>query len=299
MGLTSLQNLKAWANATTATDDAIFARLINQSSQRILSFINRPNLGLTTFTETMSGRGTRWISLRNYPVVSIISLTVDTVVIPQSPGVGQYGWTLTPFDGYQIGRQQELSIDGYVSNWPRGNNNGYGYRGGYMPMDGNHDKAFPRGLNNITTVYTAGYCVQNEAQTIPASPFQLNPLTPTGVFNGDNGVTYATTGVAFTKVASVPAQGQYSLSVNATSGIATYTFNSADTNASVLLNYNYVPFDLEQCCIDLAMELYKYRDRIGQTSKTVGGQETTSYTNKMPPHILEVLNNYKTWGFTT
>ena len=299
MNLTNLTNLKAWINTSTTTDDAILTRLIGQSSQRILNYINKPDIKVQTFNETISGRGTNRIILRNYPVISITSLTVDTVLIPQSPGVGQYGWTLTPLDGSTSSRQQELGIDGYVSSYPRGNNNGYGYQDGYRPSGGGMGKCFPRGINNIVCVYQAGYGILNEQWSVPTTPFQINPLCPDGGFTADNGVTYASTGVALTKVTGTPSVGQYAVSVVASTGVATYTFAAADAGQSVYLNYSFVPIDLEQCCIDLASELYRYRDRIGQTSKSIGGQETTAYSNKMPDWTKEVLNQYRSWAFPT
>jgi hypothetical protein len=50
-------------------------------------------------------------------------------------------------------------------------------------------------------------------------------------FDQDLGVTYAATGLPLQKVASSPAQGQYSQSAG------TYTFNAADSGASVLVTY--------------------------------------------------------------
>jgi hypothetical protein len=49
----------------------------------------------------------------------------------------------------------------------------------------------------------------------------------------DDGVLYATTGLPLIKVASAPAEGQYSVS----SGV--YTFNSGDAGKNILVNYTY------------------------------------------------------------
>jgi hypothetical protein len=71
-----------------------------------------------------------------------------------------------------------------------------------------------------------------EAHTVPApsGPYTVS-VTNAATFDQDLGVTYVTTGIPFVKVASSPAQGQYSV----TAGV--YTFNSADANAAVLINY--------------------------------------------------------------
>jgi hypothetical protein len=53
-----------------------------------------------------------------------------------------------------------------------------------------------------------------------------------------------------------------------------YSFAPADAGSTVLLTYGYVPADLASCCMDWAAERYAYRSRIGQHSKSLGGQET-------------------------
>jgi len=68
---------------------------------------------------------------------------------------------------------------------------------------------------------------------IPATPFQLTVVN-TATFVDDLGVINAATGIPFTKVAAVPAVGQYSVSA---AGI--YTFAAADTGKTVLFSYTY------------------------------------------------------------
>lgn len=83
--------------------------------------------------------------------------------------------------------------------------------------------------------------VQDESHPIPVTPFQVTIAPPGGgTFVGDMGVIYAngaTAGNVFTRVASAPAVGQYSL--NDTTGV--YTFASADNvaGAIALISYKY------------------------------------------------------------
>ncbi len=77
----------------------------------------------------------------------------------------------------------------------------------------------------------------DEADTIgttgsPATPDQIT-VANSGTFQTDYGVVNATTGAQFTKVASAPAQGQYSV----TGGV--YTFNAADNGTAVYISYTY------------------------------------------------------------
>lgn len=72
----------------------------------------------------------------------------------------------------------------------------------------------------------------NEAGTVPAATPYTITVANSATFSKDLGVTYAG-GNALTKVASSPAQGQYSVSAGV------YTFAAADAGASVLISYEY------------------------------------------------------------
>jgi hypothetical protein len=73
-----------------------------------------------------------------------------------------------------------------------------------------------------------------------------------------------------------------------------YTFSAADAGAAVVLTYGYIPADLGFCCLDWAAELYSYRSRIGQRSKSLGGQETLSFIVKdVPDFVATALQPFK------
>lgn len=79
--------------------------------------------------------------------------------------------------------------------------------------------------------------VFDSAATIPATPgpYTLTVAPPSsGTFVSDLGVFDATAGTQFTRVASAPATGQYSV----TSG-GVYTFASADQGKAVKISYEY------------------------------------------------------------
>lgn len=76
--------------------------------------------------------------------------------------------------------------------------------------------------------------VVNEAGTIPTTPFQIT-VANGATFYLDLGVYNVTNSLQMTQVASSPAANQYS--VNSSTGV--YTFNTADSGDSVLINYIY------------------------------------------------------------
>lgn len=71
------------------------------------------------------------------------------------------------------------------------------------------------------------------AGTIPASPFAVTPTVPSsGTWLADMGVS-DTSGNQYTRVASAPATGQYSVSAGV------YTFAAADTGKAMLFSFEY------------------------------------------------------------
>jgi hypothetical protein len=73
---------------------------------------------------------------------------------------------------------------------------------------------------------------QNEAGSIPATTTYTVTVTNSATWTIDLGVLY-TNGNAFTKVASAPTAGQYSVAAGV------YTFAAADASTAVLISYEY------------------------------------------------------------
>jgi len=269
--LTSLTAAKAWANVTTSNDDLLLTRLIGSASRFILTYLQRPTLFQWSPSDVYDGVGNNRQLLRHWPVLSVTSVSIDYQTIQQyqvpqqpSPYYTQYGcgWVLEPWDGYPPGRPQAVDLRGFH---------------------------YHRGKSNVQIVYTAGFVIQNEAQTVPtgSGPYTVAVNAPNGNWAVDQGVTYAN-GTAMVSVASNPAQGQYSV------GCGTYTFNSADAGQGVLISYSYTPSDIEDACITLVGERYSYKSRIGTVSKSLGGNETVSFSQKdMPDYLRTTLQPYR------
>lgn len=266
MALTTLNNVKAWLNVNTTTDDLLLTRLINQVSGATLNYLARPSISQQTYTELRAGVGNNRLVLRNWPVISITSLTVGSQTIPVATSLTSNGYTLATWDGTSAGLPQEITLRGYQ---------------------------FYRGRSNIQIVYQAGYVVQNEPQTVPATmPYSLSVNAPYGSWAQDDGVTYSN-GTPLTAVASSPTVGQYTVSADGV-GNAIYTFSSSDAGQSVLITYSFTPADLEQAVVEWIAERYKYKDRIGQTTRGLGGNETAAYSLKgVPDYVGIVFDGFK------
>lgn len=268
--LTTLAAVKAWLaipDAQTA-NDALLQSLLSAASRFLINYLSRGNLLSATYTDRFdgSGWGQRSLLLPRWPVTSVTSLSIGLTAIaaavPMAPG-GQppNGYLLEAWDGIPAGKMQAISL---------------------------YNASFPSGLQNIAVTYVAGY-LATDAGVIPSTPFQITAQQAYGAFAADGGVVRVSNGQAFTKVGSGPTAGQYSVSAT-----GVYLFAAADVGAAVLISYSYIPLDVAQACSQMVGEQYSYRSRIGMISKTLGGQETITFSQKnLTPDIMLMLSNYK------
>ncbi|MCW2275051.1 hypothetical protein GJ654_09995 [Rhodoblastus acidophilus] len=258
--LVSLSALKAHLGVQSSADDILLSSMISQISRAICTWLNRAFLWPRDVTDIFDGNGRNRIQLRNWPVVSVASVSIDGQAIPQSTDGRGFGWLLEPGDDEPPGAMQMIMLRSGV---------------------------FPRGWQNVTVAYRAGYQISNEPRTVPVAPPRISAAQPYGPFAVDCGVAYAS-GSALTPVAANPAQGQY-----AVDAFGDYIFAPADAGAHVLLNYGYVPNDLASCALEWAADRYRHRDRIGMVSKSLGGQETAAYRiTAMPDYVQQSLRSF-------
>ena len=264
--LVTLEVLKEWLGIKDASSDAVLARQIAQISQGIFNYLQRSTYLSRNYSDSFDGHSGRAAFLGQWPVTSILSVTIDGQIVPQS-NQGGSGWILQPWDGYPPGNVQSVDLVGF---------------------------SFCAGRQNVQISYTAGYLISNEAQTIPASSaYDIVVDQPQGPWGEDAGVTYAD-GTALVKVASDPAAGQYAVSTDDGVEPGTYVFAAADAGLGVKISYSYVPSALQGAAMNWAAERYKRRDRIGVRSKSLGGQETISFDIAgMPDYIKTDLQPYR------
>ncbi len=264
--LVSLADLKSWLDIAGTDDDVLLARLIAQISRAIFNVIDRPAVLPSAYTETYDGGHEVSIMLRQWPVIGVSSCVVDGVAIPSSPPLvggasAKMGYVTDSSDARPPGAMQRLSLRGFL---------------------------FTCGLQNVTISYSAGYQITRESVVIPTTPpYSVAAQALYGTWASDGGVVYSN-GVSLTAVAENPAAGQYAV-VN-----GGYSFAQPDKGSTVLLTYGYVPADLASCCMDWAAERYAYRSRIGQHSKSLGGQETMAFIVKdIPDFVVSALSPYR------
>lgn len=239
--------------------DPLVARLISATSAFIQNWLGRV-IASNSYTQAFDGQGMCTMLLSQYPVTAISALTVNGQTIAARPAL-TFPAVYSDGGGYTFTESGRLALSGYE---------------------------FPRGYQNVTVSWTAGFLIADEAQTIPASAlYELATLARWSA--GDRGVTF-TDGTALVAVSGAPAAGEYSVSGSV------YTFAAADAGLAVLISYAYVPYDVEQACIDTMGDWFKYRERIGVTSKSIDGQSIslTNFTNTgLPVRARDALQQYK------
>lgn len=249
--LTTLTAVKRYLSIKDSNQDALIASLISRESRLIERWTGRTFAPVTRTGKRLNGTGTSVLTLPDQPVVSVSSVMDGLTVIPASP------------DGVALGY---LNDDNRI----------------YLTCG----QRFTRGLQNVAVSWQAGYqgCETND---IPASgPAQLEPDSDGAAYSAIS-VVDAITAVAFTKVASAPAAGQYAFK----DGL--FLFAAADAGRTVTMTYYCIPGPVAMACIEMIGADLKSRDNIGINSKTLAG-ETVSYSSKgMNDSVVEQLRPYR------
>ena len=121
--LTTLANVKAYAQVTSTTDDAVLTRMITSLSTMVQTYLNR-QIASQSYTDTIDGAGGYRLQFANYPVTAVSIVTVDGISIPAASLPAVSGWT-----GY-VFTPTQIALQGYC---------------------------FTRGYSNVILNYTAGF----------------------------------------------------------------------------------------------------------------------------------------------
>jgi hypothetical protein len=264
--LIKITDLQQWLDVNSTDADPVLPQLITQISRAILNILDRPAILPADYTEVLNGSLGHSVLLRHWPVNSISSCSINGVTIPASPplstnGSPQMGYVMDRADSSPPGRMQRLYLRHYC---------------------------FASGVQNVSVSYNAGY-QYSEILTVSEGSPSASASAPYGAWASDIGVI-GPNGTAFQAAQSAPASGQYSVA----GGV--YSFNAGDfhNTQNVAITYGYVPSDLANCCMEWVAERYAYRSRIGQQSKSLGGQETVSFIVKeIPDYVAHVLQPYR------
>ncbi len=247
-------------------------------------WLERTGLGslnsLVDYDERYDGTGSDRLFVRNPPIVSVSALSLGGSAMQASPDGFASGWVV------DNSRKSVSYIGG------RG-----GARGAYLRGTSGFQAAsaaFPRALQNVRIVYTAGYGLQVPAEpaTVPANVAGL-AVVNAAAWQRDLGVRYAATGVPFLLVQEAQAAlvpGQYALGA---AGV--YIFASGDVGQKVSIGYwaRATPADvMEKVTAQVAINSRR-RGWLDQASIMLTQGGTTTYRSwEIPPDIERCIQLY-------
>ena len=115
--LVSLADLKTWLDLASTDDDALLGRLITQVSRATLGFLDRGNILPARIVETRDGRNDTEIVLRQWPVTSIVALSIDGAAIAPAPPLvagspHRSGYLVEAAEPAPPGHMQRLALRG-------------------------------------------------------------------------------------------------------------------------------------------------------------------------------------------
>jgi len=256
--LTTLSQVKDWLGIDNDNSDSSLSRLIDAASQHTLNYLDRQGFGAADHTQNFSGNGKTGMLLRNWPVLSIESVGVGGRLIPEATlGVGGL-----PSRGYRISdpRNAPQSIDLH------------GYRFDYRCP--------------CQVIYRAGFESSQSFTLVDTDGSVTAQPSLGGQWVSDKGVTLD--GTDASAVEGDPSSGEYSV----IEGL--YTFNTSDAGKEAIISYVYVPTTVSFAVTEMIGEWYARKDRIGVLSKTLGGQETVTFSDKdMNESIRSSLQHYR------
>lgn len=254
--LTTLAAVKQWLNISNDDSDELLTRAIDAVSQFILQYLNWESFRRTTYTYNFRGYGSPNALLQNWPVLSVDSVAVGGSLVTASTFSNGM-----PGSGYYLSDRrdgpQAITLQGRV---------------------------FARNTP-AQVIYEAGF-ETTDSFTPTAEVLTFTP-TNRGTWSADIGVTID--GVPAVEVDDSPIEGQYSVSE-----WGLYTFAAADVGREVIVSYSYTPPAVSHAATELVGELFKRKDRIGVISKTLGGQETVSFSQTdMSNPVKTMLQPFK------
>jgi hypothetical protein len=253
--LTTLAAVKEWLDIAPdqVEGDAGLLRVLDAASQFILSYLNRDSFAAQAFTQNFRGNGKNTMLLRNWPVLTVSSVGISGSEVKASVD-GNFGM---PGNGYRISdpRNSNQSIDLYGTV--------YSYN---VPCQ---------------IVYEAGYRTTQSIKITSVTSDDEPPVTtvmlivPNAGGQWISGISVLIDNGVAVKVDADPAAGQY-----AVDEWGNYTFSIDDVGKTATITYCYVPWDVSFAVVETIGEWYRRKERIGVLSKTLGGQETITFSQK-------------------
>lgn len=168
--LTTIEAVKSYLKNDSTYDDARIEMLINACSSAIENYCRR-NFKVATYTdEEYDGNNNRYISLYNYPIVSVDSVSINDSVIPQEEYIvkKKIGVLARKYNNTVTG----ITYNRYVPIWVKGDCNiKVTYTAGYDVIPPDLEQAcilyvmsfYKSDVANFSTTFTDGFVFKTDA----------------------------------------------------------------------------------------------------------------------------------------
>lgn len=278
LNLTTLSRAKTWIGINNPASDTVLQMAVTSVSAQIMAYLERGSFVYREYFDWFDGQGNYVQATDRWPIIDVKQVIINDQIIPRSPmdaSAGDTmattpGWVLEVWDGLPPGGPQYIELIGYK---------------------------FWRGRQNVYINYTAGYRTQDEPQVIKAtsstagSMGQVTSHQHYGISIATDQILHADTKAPYVEVEADPAAGEYMANENVLGG---YLFNNADVGNTVLVSYSWCPYAVEQVALEMINEVYQRRQRPGQHSRSLAGQETTTYDlSGLPAYAIDALQPFK------
>jgi hypothetical protein len=287
--LCTVAEVNDWIGEGSDTiDNDIIQRTITNLSRKATDAVCHRRFLSNVHTITnirYDGGGRDTLIVRDYPIISVSSLTINGSSIPQSTDYIREGFTID-----QAGEQNTLRIISAGTNTMSPYNRwGWGDGNDSVPAqweNGARGLAFSRGIQNVGVTYDCGFYDEQDNESFAIlSGTTSYTVTYATTFYQDLGVT------GFTLTTGTPAEGEYA----ASNGV--YTFNASDAGKTALISYTYgiIPYDLNEAMYVWVAENVSSRQWLGKKAQNIGlsGSTGTSYTRlSIPEQTADVLEHY-------
>lgn len=266
--LCTLDEAKAYivpALSQTAASDAVLGAIITGVSSAIEIYLQRC-LTAATFNEVRNGTGLERLAVKNWPIIDVASITVDTHLIPPSGTPVTESWGGYTFDDRFI----------YI---------GPGFLG--------FPRRFARGFQNVEVVYSAGYITPGmiAVAALPgwqaSTPYQANSQIAA------SGYVF-TTAAGGTSGAAVPA---WPTQVGVSIADGEVTWQATSQAASLFTGAKLLPEAIKLAALQQVALVFKQRTRVGDSGSGEGPQRVSYAKYALHPTTCAMLQPFIDWSY--
>jgi len=264
--LTTLARVKTWLGIPLlqTTSDAVLQMVITSVSAQVMAYLERRSFRYQIYNDVYDGVGGNSQILRNWPVIQVLSVSVNDREIASED------WSLEPWGGMPPGNHQAIILNSGRFSWSKQNVR-ISYGAGYQTVDEELVPFFGPLAGSVPYVLEQqpfGLALQTDRIVYTEKPDSNDP-TP------------------FQRIDSPVPIDRRTYSYNPEVPGMLW-MNGDDVGFILNVSYSYCPYAVEQTVWELINEVYTRRSRPGQVSRALAGQETSTFDMSGLPEFAKI-----------